>query len=56
MKRNRFFPLRIIPDMKGKRNTRDAFKAKSKEVVEHFEKKENDNAEFQAVFQIEVQD
>ena len=54
MTSNHLFPLRIIPDMKGNTNTRDAFKVESKEAVEYFDKKENDNAEFQAVFQTEV--
>ena len=54
MTSNHFFPLRIIPDMKGKKNTRVAFKAESKDAIQHFNKKENDNTEFQAVFQIEV--
>ena len=39
-----------------KTNTRAAFKAESTEPVEHFDKKENDNAKFQAKFQTEVQD
>ena len=39
MTSNRLFPLRIILDMKGKTNTRVAFKEESKEAVEHFEKK-----------------
>ena len=54
MTSNRLFPLRIIPDMKGKTNTGVAFKAESKEAVEHFDKKENDTADFQATFQTEV--
>ena len=41
--------------MKGNTNTRFVFKEESKEVVEHFDKKQNGSAEFQAVFQIEVQ-
>ena len=56
MTRNRLFPLRIILEMKGKKNTRAAFKAESKEAVEHFDKKENDSIEFQAVFQAKVKD
>ena len=43
---NSLFPLRIILDMEGKENTGVAFKKKSKEVVEHFNKKENDNVDF----------
>ena len=30
----RFFPLRIVPEMKGKTNTRVAFNAENKEIVE----------------------
>ena len=30
MTRNHLFPLRIVPDMKGKTNTRVAFKAENK--------------------------
>ena len=56
MTRNRFFPLRIILEMKGKKTTRATFKAESKEAVEHFDKKENDSTEFQAVFQAKVKD
>ena len=56
MTSNRLFPLRIILEMKGKKNTRAAFKAESKEAVEHFDKKENDSTKFQAVFQPKVQD
>ena len=50
MKSNHLFPLRIIPEMKGKTNTGASFKVESKEVVEHFDKKENDSANFQAAF------
>ena len=46
MTRNLLFPLRIVPDMKGKTNTRVAFKAESNEVDKHFDKKENGNADF----------
>ena len=53
---NRLFPLRIIPDMKGKTNTGATFKAESEEVHKHFDKKENDSADFQAAFQTVVQD
>ena len=42
--------------MKGKTNTRVAFKVESKEEVIHCDKKENDNVDFQAAFQTEVQD
>ena len=55
MTNNHLFPSRIILYMKGKTNTRAAFKAESKEVDKHFYKKEYDRADFQAVFQIEVQ-
>ena len=44
----------IIPDMKGKTNIGAQFKEENKEAVEHFDKKENDSAEFQAMLQIEV--
>ena len=54
MTSNHLFPLRIVPDMEGKTNTRVAFKAERKEAVVHYDKKENDSAEIQAVFQIEV--
>ena len=56
MERNRLFPLRIVLGMKGNTNTRAAFKAESKEVIEHFDKKENDSTEFQAVLQAKVKD
>ena len=51
MTSNRLFPLRIILDMKGKTNTGVGFKAESKEMVEHFDKKENDSIYFQVAFQ-----
>ena len=54
MTSDRLFPLRIIPDMKGKTNTGVAFKAESKEVEKHFDKKENDSIDFQATFQTKV--
>ena len=53
---NLLFPLRIVPDMKGKTNTGDAFKEKSKEIVEPLDKKENGSANLQVEFQTEVQD
>ena len=56
MTRNRLFPLKIIPDMKGKTNIGATFKEESKEAVEHLDKKENDRADFQAAFQTKVQD
>ena len=56
MTSNHLFPLRIVPYMKGKKNTGATFKEESKEAVEHFNKKENDSANFQAAFQTEVQD
>ena len=46
MTSNRLFPLRIILEMKGNKNTGAAFKAEIKEVVEHFDKKENDSTDF----------
>ena len=42
--------------MKGNTNTQVAFKVESKEAVEESDKKENDNADFQAAFETEVQD
>ena len=54
MKRNHLFPLRIVLDIKGKTNTRDAFKAESKEIVEPLDKKENGSADLQAAFQTKV--
>ena len=56
MTRNHLFPLRIVPDMKGKTNTGDVFKSESKETVETLDKKENGSAGLQAAFQTEVQD
>ena len=56
MTSNRLFPLRIILEMKGKKNTRVAFKDESKGAVKHFDKKENDSTKFQAVFQTKVKD
>ena len=53
MTRNRLFPLRIIPNMKGKTNTRVAFKEESEEVDKH-NKKENGRVDFQATFQSKV--
>ena len=46
MKRNRLFPLRIVPEMKGKTNIGASFMAKSKEAVEYLNNKENDSADF----------
>ena len=54
MTSNRLFPLRIIPDMKGKTNIGDAFKEERKEVDKHSDKKENGSADFQATFQTKV--
>ena len=56
MTSNRLFPLRIIPDMKGKTNIGSAFKEESEEVDKHFDKKENDSTNFQAAFHTKVQD
>ena len=50
------FPLRIVLDMKGKKNIGAAFKAESKETVDLLDKKENWSANFQVAFQTEVQD
>ena len=47
---NHLFPLRIVPDMKGKTNTGAPFMAESKETVEFLDKKENGNAILQAAF------
>ena len=46
MTNNRLFPLRIILDMKGNTNIGATFKAEREEVDKHFDKKENDNADF----------
>ena len=56
MTSNRLFPLRIVPNMKGKTNTGAAFKEESKETVKFLDKKENGNTNFQAAFETEVQD
>ena len=42
--------------MKGKKNIGVAFKEENNEVDKHSDKKENDNADFQAAFQTKVQD
>ena len=55
MTRNHLFPLRIVPDIKGKTKTRAAFKAESEETVEILDKRENCSANLQAAFRIEVQ-
>ena len=39
MTRNHLFPLRIMPNMKGKENSGVAFKAKSKEADKNCDKK-----------------
>ena len=51
MTSNRLFPLRIIPDMKGKANIGAAFEAKSEETIELLDKRENCSANLQAAFQ-----
>ena len=51
---NRLFPLRIVPDMKGRTNIGVAFKVESEETVELLNKRENGSANLQARFQIEV--
>ena len=56
MTRNHLFPLRIVPNMKGKTNIGAAFKEESEEIVELLDKRENCNANLQAAFWIEVQD
>ena len=39
MTSNHLFPLRIVPDIKGKANTGAAFKAESEETVKLLDKK-----------------
>ena len=56
MTSNRLFPLRIVPDIKGKTNTGAAFKAESEGTVEILNKRENCSANLQVAFQTEVQD
>ena len=56
MTSNHLFPLRIVPDMKGKTNTGAAFKEESKETVDPLDKKENGSANLQATFHTEIQD
>ena len=56
MKSNHLFPLRIVPNMKGKTKSGVAFKVEIEETVELLNKKENCSANLQAAFQIEVQD
>ena len=55
MTSNRLFPLRIVPDMKGKTNIGAPSKAESKEIFEYLDKKENGSVDLQAAFQTEVQ-
>ena len=50
MIRNHLFPSRIIPNMKGKTNIGDVFKAESKQTIEVLDKKENGSANLQAAF------
>ena len=50
MTRNHLFPLRIVPDIKGKANIGDAFKVESEETVELLDKRENCNANLQVAF------
>ena len=50
MTSNHLFPLRIVPDMKGKTNSGAGFKAESEEMVELLDKKENCSANLQAAF------
>ena len=56
MTSNCSLPLRIVLDMKGKTNTRVAFKEESKEADKHCDKREKDSTEIQASFQSEVQE
>ena len=55
MTSNRLFPLRIVPDIKGKTNSGVAFKAESEETVDLLDKRRNCSANLQAAFQTEVQ-
>ena len=48
--KQRLFPLRIVPNIKGKTKTGAAFKAESEETVEILDKRENCNANMQAHF------
>ena len=50
MTSNRLFPLRIVPDMKGKTNTGAVFKEENEETVELLDKRENCNANLQVAF------
>ena len=50
------FPLRIVPDMKGKTNIGGVFKAESKETVESLDKKVNGITNLQDEFQTKVHD
>ena len=43
---NRLFPLRIVPDIKGKTKTGAAFKAESEETIELLDKRKNCSAKF----------
>ena len=52
MTSNHLLLLRIVPNMKGKTNTRVALKVESKEEFIHCDKKENDSTEIQAIVRI----
>ena len=54
MTRNHLFPLMIMSYMKGKTNSRVAFKEESKEADKHDDKEEKQNAQIQATFQSKV--
>ena len=54
MTSNHLFPLRIVPDIKGKTKTGATFKAESEETVEILDKRENCSANLQAAFQTEA--
>ena len=56
MRSNRLFPLRMVPDMKGKTNTGAGFKEENKEKFQSLDKKENGSADLQAAFQTKVLD
>ena len=54
MTSNCLFPLRIIPYMKGKENSKDTFKEERTEAKKHYDKEENDSVDIQATFKSEV--
>ena len=50
MTSNRLFPLRIVPDIKGKTKTGAVFKEESEKIVKILDKRENCKANLQAAF------